>query len=578
LTVTLKNQTAEYNGQEPTVSQSAYDITGSVIGSDNLALVLTKASGVNVGKYAINGTASNGNYIVTINAGEYEITLRAVTVTLSKQISQYDGSEPTISQSAWSVTSGSIVGSDNLNLVLTKVAGINVGKYDINATYTNANYNVTIISGVYEIAVVVLTVTLHDQSSQYDGQEPTIDQNAYDISGNVGGGDLGLVLTKAAGVNVGVYDIEASTNANYNVTIIPGEYTITAVELTVTLNNQTAEYNGQEPTIDQNAYDMTGSLIGSDNLGLDLTKVAGVNVDTYAISATWTNGNYTVTIVSGEYAITAVALTVKLTNQSSQYDGQEPTVNQAAYSITSGSVIGSDNLGLVLKKVSGVNKGTYAISATVSNANYTVTIVSGVYTITAVALTVTLNNQTSEYDGKEPVINQNAYGISGSLVGSDNLGLVLRKTVGVNAGTYAINATVSNANYKITIVSGIYTITAVELTVTIADQSSAYDGNEPTVAQDAWSVTDGSVVDGDDLGIILFKAAGSEVGDYIISGSWNNDNYTVTIVDGTYQISAEKVGTKSKMESLWDYFLLLSTSLFLMMFVVRRDKEKKKII
>jgi hypothetical protein len=271
-------------------------------------------------------------------------------------------------------------------------------------------------------------------------------------------------------------------------------------------------------------------------------------------------------------------LTVTLADQTSEYNGSEPNVDQDAYSITSGSKVGSDDLGLVLKKVSGVNVGTYAISATVSNTNYTVTINAGEYTITAVALTVTLDDQTSEYNGSEPNVDQDAYGITGSVVGDDNLGLVLTKAAGVNKGKYEISATVSNGNYTVTIVKGEYEITARALTVTIGDQSSEYDGNEPTVAQDAWSVTDGSVVDGDDLGIILFKAAGSEVGDYIISGSWNNDNYTVTIVDGTYQISAEKVGTKNKIESLWNYFLLLSTSLFLMMFIIRRDKEKKKEI
>ncbi|MDR3263795.1 MAG: hypothetical protein LBT30_05740, partial [Clostridiales bacterium] len=124
LTVLFYSATTENAGTLISIATSDYTLGGAFVDKNvangkNVTGTLVFGSG-----YVFTGNTDTYNFTVTAN-----ITAVALTVTVDDQTSEYNGNEPTVDQNAWSVTSGSIVGSDNIGLVLTKVAGVNVGRY-----------------------------------------------------------------------------------------------------------------------------------------------------------------------------------------------------------------------------------------------------------------------------------------------------------------------------------------------------------------------------------------------------------------------------------------------------------------
>ena len=152
----------------------------------------------------------------------------------------------------------------------------------------------------------------------------------------------------------------------------------------------------------------------------------------------------------------AKAITVTANNASKTYADADP----ASFGYTFTGLVGSDVLTGSLSRVTGENAGTYAISGSLTNANYVVTVINGTFTIGTKALTVTATSASKIYGTADP--SSFAYATSG-LVGSDVLTGSLSRAVGENVGTYAISlGTLANANYAITFTDGIFTITKAE--------------------------------------------------------------------------------------------------------------------
>ena len=145
--------------------------------------------------------------------------------------------------------------------------------------------------------------------------------------------------------------------------------------------------------------------------------------------------------------------------------------------------------------------------------------------------TITIDDKTSAYGDALKELTSRV--TEGTVVEGDDLGIVLTKAEGTTVGEYAITGTSSNTNYNVTLVDGTYTITTREVTVTIDDKTSEYGEDLKELTS---RVTEGTVVEGDDLGIVLTKAEGTTVGEYAVTGTASNTNYNVTFVNGTYTI------------------------------------------
>lgn len=404
------------------------------------------------------------------------------------------------------------------------------------------------------------------------------------------------------------------TAENYAPIVGDSAVTITINPATLTLSSDLteekeydgtteAEVTGETVTGAQNGESITVSSVSAayDNANVGTGKTI---TTTYEVTfgAGVTPGNYTYTgNVEGKATstwtikttvedgkITQAPVTVTISDQTSVYDGEKPTVGQEegtkedpkAWYVSTGEVFSQDttkdNLGITLSIDSGSkNAGTYAIIGEAGNDNYDVIFTgswkgeehkseAGTYTIDPRPINVQIGNAEGFY-GDAPVLTGVTLTYESTV---DNRGLAPdeENVPGIELGTgankespvaeytiYAVNGDnrvelikpVVIGNYNVTFTqNGTYTVKQRPITITIEDQESDY-GCE--IAKLAYSETLSNTYTGsnknvvfvgddeDELGITLSTTAkkGSDAGTYPISGEAKAEssvvsNYAIT--------------------------------------------------
>jgi hypothetical protein len=123
-----------------------------------------------------------------------------------------------------------------------------------------------------------------------------------------------LVISRAAGENVGTYVITASglTSGNYAITFNTGILTITKVPLAITADDKTKPFGTPDPafTVAYSGF-VNGETVVVLGGTLVVTRVSGEAVGRYAITPSGlTSGNYLITFNAGTLTITATAPTI----------------------------------------------------------------------------------------------------------------------------------------------------------------------------------------------------------------------------------------------------------------------------
>jgi uncharacterized ubiquitin-like protein YukD len=274
----LASKTKFYGDPDPALT---YTVSG-LVGEDQLTGALGRVAGKAVGEYDINqGTlAASGNYTITFVKGTFTITPRPITVQANDKTKVYGEDEP---QLDYTITSGNLVGEDQLSGELERVAGEDVGEYDINQgtlSDTSSNYTLTFVKGTFTITPKTITVTADDKTKVYGEDEPQLD---YTItSGNLVGGDqLTGALERVTGEDVGTYAITQGTltaGANYEISFVGADFTIEprALKIKVTNDNLSKTYGDPDPEF---TYEISsGSLVGDDTLSGELGREEGEDV------------------------------------------------------------------------------------------------------------------------------------------------------------------------------------------------------------------------------------------------------------------------------------------------------------
>ncbi|MBQ6348512.1 MAG: hypothetical protein IJI71_13310, partial [Clostridia bacterium] len=201
--VTAQAKSKTYGDADPALT---YTATG-LVGSDTLTGALTRASGENVGTYAIQqGTlAASGNYALTYTGANLTINKKALTVTAEAKSKTYGDADP-----ALTYTATGLVGSDTLTGALTRASGENVGTYAIQqgTLAASGNYALTYTGANLTIGKKALTVTAEAKSKTEGEADPAL---TYKVTGLVGSDKLTGALTRTKGESAGSYDITIGT-------------------------------------------------------------------------------------------------------------------------------------------------------------------------------------------------------------------------------------------------------------------------------------------------------------------------------------------------------------------------------
>ncbi|MGE3277324.1 MAG: MBG domain-containing protein, partial [Vicinamibacterales bacterium] len=539
ITVTADAKTKTYGDADPALTWNL--TSGNLVNSDTLTGSLVRVTGEDVGAYAINqGTlAATANYALTYAGANLTITTRPLTVTADAQTKTYGDTDPALT---YSITSGSLAFSDALTGSLVRDLGENVGTYTITqgGLTAGANYAFTYVPANLTITARPLTVTADPQAKTYGDPDPTLTWQL--TAGALVGSDAFTGgLDRDPGVNVGVYPITQGTlsaGSNYAVSYVPDNLTIAARPLTVTADPQTKVYGDADPAL---SYQLTGSLVGGDALSGALARDPGTDVGTYAITqgTLAATGNYTLSFVPASLAITPRPLTVTADAQTKVYGDADPALT---YTISSGSLVGPDNISGALVRDPGTDVGVYAISqgTVTAGTNYSLTYVPANFTITPKPITVTADAKTKVYGEADPALTWSI--TSGTLESGDSLTGDLDRAAGTDVGTYAIGqgTLAASTNYTLTYVGANLTITAKPITVTANAQTKVYGEADPTLT---WSITSGTLESGDSLTGDLDRAPGTDVGTYAIGQGTlaASSNYDLTYVGANLTITAKPI-------------------------------------
>ena len=371
-----------------------------------------------------------------------------------------------------------LVTGDSFTGALTRVAGENVGTYAIGQgdLALSANYTLTYTSANLTIGQKTITVTAEAKSKTYGDTDPVLTYT-YE-SALVTGDSFTGALTRATGENVGTYAItqgDLALSTNYTLTYTGANLTIGQKTITVTAEAKSKVYGEADPVL---TYTFTPALVTGDSFTGALTRVAGENVGTYAITQgdLALSTNYTLTYTGDDLTISKKTITVTAEAKSKTYGDADP---ELTYTFTPALVTGDSFTG-ALARVAGEDVGTYAITQgdLALSANYTISYVPASLTISKATITgISFPDGTFVYDGTVKSLSISGVSPTGTTMSYTDNGRT-------DAGTQTVTATINGGNnYQDLILTATLTITKATVTgITLPNDTFVYDGTAKSLA------------------------------------------------------------------------------------------------
>ena len=499
-----------------------------------------------VGNYEIFAECNNANINMSVNEKGYVFIIKKqATLTIGTKNIIYGDS---INYSAITYSVNGVLFNDNLNISLITNANSksSVGTYDINATYDNDNYILTITKG--QLIINPREISIKTQQSGVYGNVHTIDNTNYlDLQNKLLYGDnldIKFIINVPQFANVQKYDVGyTNSNKNYNVKLVDSYYQVLPRNISIRIGNYDMLYGGM---VDESKIivDKT-EVLNNDNLNIELSySVDGTtSVGQYSISATYSNENYLVNFVKGKIFVNPLNITVKV-NKIMSYGSTINVVND--YTLQSGKIINNDNLNLQL--TTGVNNvipvGSYNLYVKSNNKNYNVTLTSDSnLQITPRNITVLVGNGKGEYLS-EIDLSQVEVNLS-QVIQNDNLNYTL-STVATNSslvGYYDIDLSYNNKNYNVKVIKGLYQITPKQVNIVINNAEVVY-GEEIDDALFSYDCLDNTINKKDLQVMLKTEQYQLNVGNYDIYVESNNENYNIVATNGTLNVMPRKVTIK----------------------------------
>jgi hypothetical protein len=466
VTVTAGSGSATYDGTPHAASACLF--TGF---SGNLTCENSPASATNAGNYPITPLVSGGgsgtggqtgggsgsaNFVITPVNGTLTIAKANAVITVTPYSVTYDGVGHTATGSAAGVESTPANLTSLLHLEGT--AHTNAGDYATDAwTFDgNSNYNATNGTTHDAIAKAVVTVTAGSGSTTYDGSAHA--PSACQFTGF--SGNLTCANDPASVTNAGSYTVTpvvsgsggqtgggtggGSGSANFVITAVNGSYTVAKANATITVNPYSVTYDGV-------AHTATGTASGVESpTPVDLTSLLHLggtthtNAGDYASDA-WTfdgNSNYNATSGTTHDAIAKAVVTVTAGSGSGTYDGTGHAPSDCQFSGFHSNLVCANSPASV------TDAGTHTITPVVSgagsgtggqtgggggSANFTVTPVTGTFTLTKANAVITVAPYSVTYDATVHTATATAKGV----LNEDLAGLDLSGTTHTNASDYS---------------------------------------------------------------------------------------------------------------------------------------------
>jgi hypothetical protein len=238
----------------------------------------------------------------------------------------YGGSVPTITPSYSGFVNGDNAGSLSTapTCSTTATPSLAVGNYQSSCSgAADPNYTIIYVTGLVTVGAAPLTVTASSGSMTYGGSAPAItaSYNGF-VNGQspsvLGGLTCSTVATATSAVGSYGSSCSGATDANYNISYVPGTVTVVPATLTVTANNVSKAFGAAVPTLTASISGFVNgqTLATSGVTGQALCTTTAVTTSpggTYPITCslgTLAAHNYTFTFVAGTLTVTFSQKTV----------------------------------------------------------------------------------------------------------------------------------------------------------------------------------------------------------------------------------------------------------------------------
>lgn len=360
---------------------------------------------------------------------------------------------------------GGIAIADNASattdtLALANITTADAGDYDV--VVINVAGSATSGAATLTVNKAVASVTLGNLTATYDGTPKPV------TVGTTPGG-LGFTVTynnsATVPTNAGTYNVVATiVDANY-VGGATATLTINRAPATVTLGSLNQTYTGSP--LSASATTVPASLA----VGFSYNNSATVptNAGTYAVVATIANPNY-IGGASGTLVIAKATATVALSNTTQTYDGTPKPVTITTTPAGLAASATYDTNATVP-----TNAGTYAVAVSITDSNYSGS-TTGSLTIDKAVVPVVISNLHQTFDGTPKPVT----------TATTPAGLTVNVTYDSSpvapsaAGSYAVVASISNANYRGSS-SATLVIGQATATIVLGDLAQVYDGTMKAV-------------------------------------------------------------------------------------------------
>lgn len=410
-----------------------------------------------------------------------------------------------------------------------------------NASVSAVGKETVFCGSVYTVESLALSYTL----------EGFIDDDENDVSGSL--------TVQNEILHAGIYEIvcaEEFTHPNYDISYIPAFVTVNRAAVTIESYDRgdaSYDFNAELGCVsgDNFSYRVIAGTVypGYELSGRpgDVAMRAGKHPIPQGSLTNESNPDYDITYVAGEITINYVELIV-IPESAVQIYGEAFSEIEFTVVRSDGEAFGLEvygKLGFTGDSEPNAHAGEYNItlgSLIQENPNYNFELAAegAKYVIVPRPVSVIPTNVTEVYGNAEQTLKFTLGGDYG-LAAGDILNIALVKESGTGVGTYVISVAdgyaEANPDYEISTDTGTYEITPRKVTVSLRNQAQDFNAEGVyTIDQTAYDITEGKVMAGDDLGLIIEKELGSSMGLYELSAYSENKNYEVACIGALFEI------------------------------------------
>lgn len=541
------------------IPEFGYKITkGSLLEGDSLGTPRYNCEyvkGSDSGRYSVRMTGlRNPNYdFQTSTSAWFQVLPKTVNLTWNtKESYTYNGLDQgnSISATFTDINGNLAVASIafNGNGTVFKDAGV----YNVLASYSNTNYNITNAVLQVEIEKLVATVTIDDVTVTYGDDIPNY---TYSIEGLLEGESLGALnfdCDYAKGSEVGKYPLQGTglTNSNYDITyndavlsvekkrvnvdwVYSDSYTYTGEAQSNTIYAKFVRYDGRNTNLVL-SYKLNGVI--SD------FKTAG----TYTITANSQDKNYELIGVERTITIAPKDVHIVFEDRVITYGDEIPSFSHEIVGLVDGetpSYLGS--LNYICDYVKNANTGDYIISGeNLNNSNYNIIYDSAILRVNKKSVTAVWDYQDSyTYNGatQDETVTAKFMQTNGEYKYMDISFACGDNTDFYHVGTYNVTASsVDEINYDIQDKQKSLTILKARVEVIVDSLYLTYGENVPEFSHRVVGL-----FDGDSLGTLSYTCdytKGSPVNDYPITvDGYQNSDYDIVYTNATLTCTHREV-------------------------------------